>query len=252
MIAIEGATYMKKPTGAVALPCLLTAAVLFFTACSPSVILTVGNGTSGTGLFSADMSPTAENLVRRFSGNDTASGTASTGTKESQFFDRDKITLSLAHAGIKADSIDFPSRAGIAIGVSFLRLDGLLARAVTLVRDENRIEIRLTRESVNAAVATMPADTRDYLDLLMAPVFTGETMNPAEYESIIAAAYGKTLAAELKKSAFTLTVRCPAPVKNTAAGENATVAATDSSAVFTIPLATLLAMDKPITALAEW
>lgn len=215
------------------------AAMLFFTACSPSVILTVRNEGDGTARFSADMSPTAENLVRRFSGNQN-------------LFDRDKITLSLAHAGIRVDSIEFPSRTGIALGLSFLKLDGLLARAVTVAKDENRIEIRLTRESVNAAVATMPADTRDYLDLLMAPVFTGETMDSAEYESVVAAAYGKTLAAELKKSAFVLTVRCPSAVKNAAAGESATTAVIDDTAVFTIPLAALLAMDRPITVLAEW
>ncbi len=219
--------------------CLLgTTATLLFTACSPSVILTVQKEASGTALFTADMSPTAENMVRKFTGN--------------QLFDRDKITLSLAHAGIRVDSVEFSSRTGISLALSFLKLDGLPARAVTVAKNENRIEVRLTRESVNAAVAMMPADTRDYLDLLMAPVFTGETMNMIEYESIIAAAYGKTLAAELKKSSFILTIRCPSAVKNAAIGEPATAVATDSTAVFTIPLAALLAMNKPITALAEW
>lgn len=243
---------MNKPMSAAAL-CIFGAAALFLsTSCSPSLILTVRDESSGTALFTAEMTPAAENLVRRFAGNGTASGTAPAGTNGNQLFDGDKIRLSLAHAGIKTDSVSFPGRTGISLGLSFLKLDGLLSRSVTVSREERRIEIRLSRESVNAAAAVMPAETADYLALLMAPVFTGEKMDTAEYESVIAAAYGKTLADELKNSAFTLTVRCPAPVKNIAAGAPAVASSSENTAVFTIPLADLLAMDKPITALAEW
>lgn len=246
MIGPKG-EHMKKPAAWAALGILGTAAFFLFASCSPSVILTVKDEAAGTALFTADMSPTAENLVRRFSGTaDTASGSGG------GFFDKDKITLSLAHAGVKVDSISFPSRTGLAVSLSFLKLDGILSRAVILEKNAGRIELRLSRETVNAAVALMPAETMDYLDLLMAPVFTGETMDPAGYESVVGAAYGKTLAAELKKSAFTLTVRCPSAVKNAAIGKPATAAVTESTAVFTIPLAALLAMEQPITALAEW
>ncbi len=240
---------MNKQISTAAL-CLFGAAALFLsTSCSPSVILTVTEEASGTAHFTAEMTPAAENLVRRFTGN-TASAAAN--PNGNQLFDRDKIRLSLAHAGIKTETVTFPGRTGISLGVSFLKLDGLLARAVTVSKEERRIEIRLSPESVNAATAVMPPETADYLALLMAPVFTGEKMDSAEYESVIAAAYGKTLAAELKGSTFTLTVRCPAPVKNIAAGSPAVASSSENTAVFAIPLAELLAMDKPITVLAEW
>ena len=93
----------------------------------------------------------------------------------------------------------------------------------------------ISRESIKKAIEVMPASTGDYLDLLMAPVFTDEKLSAAEYEDIIASAYGKTIVAELRKSGFTLTVRCPSAVHSAKASAPGTATFSGSSAVIKIP-----------------
>ncbi len=226
--------------------CLVSmTALLFLTACSPSVVLTIKDDASGTARFNAEISPSSENLVRRFMG----SGNAGT---ETQIFDRDKIIISLARAGFKVDSLTFPTRTGIILALSFLKLDGLLNQAVVLNKDSKSIAVTLSADSVNAAIDLMPPNTKDYMDLLMAPIFTGEEMTAKEYEDLIGAAYGKTLADELKKTVFSLTVHCPEDVTDASINGGGNAATLDKTAVFTIPLSTLLAMQKTLTARAEW
>ena len=45
--------------------------------------------------------------------------------------------------------------------------------------------------------------------MLMAPLFTGDAIPPAEYEELIGAAYGKKIATELHSAEFTLIVDVP-------------------------------------------
>lgn len=224
---------------------LIISVVLLFIACSPAVVISIKPDASGTASFTAEINPTSENLVQRFSGNGGASAS-------SPIFDRDKIVGSLARAGVKVDSLTFPTRTGIALDLSFLKLDGLLNQAIVVRKDTKSMEITLSRESVNEAINLMPDDTRDYLDLLMAPIFTGEEMDPREYEELIGAAYGKTLAEELKKSVFTLTVNCPQNVSHASVGTEGLARTQGKAATFTIPLSTLLAMQSTLNAKVEW
>ena len=98
----------------------------------------------------------------------------------------------------------------------------------------------------------MPASMNDYIDLLMAPAFTGETMTQAEYIDVVRSAYGKTIAAELLKSDFTIAVHCPNTVKQAKIDEPGSSSSAGNEATFRIPLAALLAMEKPIQAKVGW
>jgi len=219
------------------------------TGCSPAVVVTIApesastasaTANAGNASFAAEISPTAETIVRRFTG---------TGTP---IFDKAEITKSLTAAGFKINTLDFPGTAGIALSLTVPELDGLLNKSISVTKANKRMNLVISRESIKTAVALMPASTSDYLDLLMAPVFTDETLSAAEYEDTIASAYGKTIVAELRKSFFTLTVRCPAPVRTAkaSAGGNATISG--NSAVIKIPLSAILTLTEPITASVEW
>jgi len=214
--------------------------------CSPSVVLTVNPDSSGRASFACEPSAAADSVIRRFTGTDSPDA------KDTPLFDKKSVTVSLAHAGLKVESLETPTKSSLAMGVSFLKLEGVLGKAVLLDRDGHRLTVKLTREILNEALDLMPASTRDYTDILMAPVFTGESMTSAEYEDTIAAAFGKTLATDLKKSVFTLAIRCPGTVIRTAASAPATAESTGTTATVKIPLSTLLSIDKPITAFAEW
>jgi hypothetical protein len=227
------------------LAAILLAAVTL-TACSPALTVTIAQSSSGKATFTAETSASADAIVRRFSGG--ASGSADA----APLFDRDKIVISLAHAGLKAESVATPSKNALSIGVSFSRLDGILGKAITLDAQAKRVTVRLTKDILSETLTLMPPDTDRYTDLLMAPVFTGETMNSAEYEETVAAAYGKTLAGDLKKSVFTLTVHCPGTVKKATATAPAKTESTGNVAVFRVPLSALLAPTDAFTAFAEW
>lgn len=227
---------------------LATATLILCAACSPALSVTVKTDASGSATFAAALSPTADSVVRRFSKTETnAKPTAAT-----PLFDRDKLVVSLAHAGIKTDSVEFPSSSSLSLGLSFPRLDGLLDKAVKLDTGNRRLTVTISRESVIAALGLMPPETANYTDLFMAPVFTGEEMDRTEYEATIGAAYGKTLAGELKQSVFTLSVHCPGAVTQAKISAPATAASSGTTAVFKIPLSALLVLETPLVASAEW
>jgi hypothetical protein len=238
-----------KRSGRLAIFALLANSILILcAACSPALSVTVKPDLSGTATFTAALSPTADSVVRRFSKTETnAKPTATT-----PLFDKNKIIVSLAHAGIKTDSVEFPSSSSLNLGVSFPKLDGLLDKAVVLESGKRKLTVTISRLSVLAALALMPPETANYTDLFMAPVFTGEEMDQNEYEATIGAAYGKTLAGELKQSIFTLTVHCPSPVTAAKINAPASATASGSTAVFKIPLSTLLVLGPSLIASAEW
>jgi hypothetical protein len=226
------------------LAALAAGCILLQVSCSPAVVVAVRPDSSGTASVSTDMSPTAENLVRRFS-----SGTE---TSTTGMYDREQISVALAQAGFRVDSLNFPTRTAFALGVSFANLKGFPATSVSVQSSPRSVRATLSRDTLAEAVSLMPAGTRDYLDLLMAPVLTGESMTASEYEDIIGAAYGKTLAAELKRSVFTLTIRCPEPITAARSEGSAQPVVNGNSAIFTLPLSTILTLEEPVTLRASW
>lgn len=228
---------------------LMAISALFLcVACSPTLSVTVKPDASGSALFAAALSPTADSVVRRFSktkSNEKLNATT-------PLFDKNKIVVSLANAGIKTDSVEFPSASSLNLGVSFPHLDGLLDKAVVLENGSRKLTATISRESVTAALAVMPPETVNYTDLFMAPAFTGEKMDRSEYEATIGAAYGKTLAGELKQSVFTLIMHCPSRVTTAKINAPASATSSGSTAVFKIPLSALLVLEQPLIASAEW
>ncbi len=230
------------------LAALALVTVFALAGCSPAVTLKI-DGTERSGAtFEASLSPTAENLVRKLAGREE---TASPGVPQS-LYDREAILVSLGNAGFRADSLEFPGRAGIRLALTLLKSDGFLGNALSVSRENKRVSIAISRDTLGRALAMMPPETRDYLDLFMAPAFTGEELTEREYREIIAAAYGKTLAGELAASSFTLTVQCPATVSRATVSAPGTVVTASNAAVFRIPLTTLLVLATPITAEANW
>lgn len=228
----------EKHTGAelLAIAAIAVMAVAL-SGCSPRATITVDGKKAA---FDADMTPTAEKTVRRFTG------------AEGSLYNKEEIRKSLAGGGIKVDSVAFPKPSSISLGLTLPEVDGLLEKAVSCSEKNRTLTLTISGESIHAALALMPRSTNEYLDLLMAPVFSGEKLTTDEYIDIIGAAYGKTLADELEKSEFTLTVRCPSPVTAVRIDTPATCASEGKQAVFRIPLASLLTMERPFSARAEW
>ena len=215
----------------------LAAAAIALSGCSPRATITVDGQKAA---FDSDMTPTAEKTVRRFTG------------ANAELFDRAKIEASLKKSGFAVDRVEFPKQSSLSIRASAPGLDGLFAGAVSYAPGGRKLTVTISRATLAAATDSLSPDMRDYVELLMAPAFTGESLGEAEYLDVIRAAYGNTLADELTKSRCVLNVECPTPPKSLVA--RAPVAATKSGtrATFAIPLPTLLALETPIVASVEW
>lgn len=228
---------------------------LALTGCSPAITLKIAPPESrDSATFEASLSPTAENLVRRMTdtGKTGATGDTTTAGSPGSLYDREAILGSIGKAGLRADTLEFPGKTGIRLGLTLLKADGFLGNALSVSKDSKKMTVTLSRETLAHAVDLMPSETRDYLDLFMAPAFTGEALTVPEYRDIIAATYGKTLAGELASSTFTLTVLCPSSPKQASITAPGTVTRTSNSAVFRVPLATILVLDTPIVAEMSW
>ena len=206
----------KKVQGKAGLLCACVAAALL-AACTSSLEARL----SGTGpaleraAFSAELSPAAERLAGAFLGQEA-------------IFEAAAIEAAF-------EAIPFPSPASVRVEgkggdklkLEFLRInlnEGIflnLTDGDTKAFDagKNSFAITLTKETIAKTVAALPAELFEYVDLLMIPVLTGESMSEDEYIALISAAYGPQAAAELAASSFALTVQCPAKVTGASARE---------------------------------
>lgn len=240
---------MKSPIPGTISIAVISLAALALTGCSPAMTLKITPSSRDAATFEASLSQTAEGIVRKFTDKET---TEPAPGPRSTIYDREAILLSLGNAGFRADTLEFPGRTGIKLALTLARSDGFLGNALVVSKAEHTARIDISRDTLARAVELMPAETREYLDLFMAPAFTGETMTEAEYREVIAAAYGKTLAAELAASSFTLTVQCPSAVTRATINAPGTVVKANNAAVFRVPLTTLLTLSSPISAEAAW
>lgn len=232
---------VKTSAFAIVAPLALVAAFSLI-GCAPTVRVHINPDGSGSGTFTGALGTASAAVIGRVTGEDSPLSAV----------DAEEITANLRAAGMIGDAKVSVSDTSLSIDYTVPSLDGLLDRAVTLDIEEKKLSLTLSRESVNEALSLMPTDTRDSLELLMAPVFTGETLSLAEYEDIMAATYGKNLADELRSSVFVLSVECPEPVRSLSIQPPGTAAKTGKTARFSIPLPVLLVMNSPVSLQVTW
>lgn len=101
----------------------------------------------------------------------------------------------------------------------------------------NELKMTLSPATIQAAVEALPEDAVLFLDLFMAPVFTGESMSQSEYLMLVASVYGDQISSELKNAKLSLSMECPSGKtikKAVSSGKEQT--ASGSKATFEIPL----------------
>jgi hypothetical protein len=235
--------------------CLVTAIIagFLFSSCSPALVVRVQapktagstaapSTTAATANFSAALTPTAEGILRRITDQ----------KDETPLFDAASLKTGFASAGMTVDSARFPAPGALELGISAPSTAAIPGKAILVNTSAKTIDISLSRASIGEILALLPPETTDYLDLLMAPVFTGEELTESEYREIIAAAYGKTLAGELEKSILTLTVYAPGTVKTASADLPATAQVKNGAAQFSVPLSVVLVLENTLTLRTTW
>jgi hypothetical protein len=102
-------------------------------------------------------------------------------------------------------------------------------------------QLLLSPETVSSFLQLMPSETQGYKDLLLAPLFTGDTSSEKDYLALIAAVYGQKLADALARSTMIVVFTAPAAIAGAESPSWVTTRNIASRTVeWTVPLSTLL------------
>ena len=116
----------------------------------------------------------------------------------------------------------------------------------------NKMTLQFSPASLQKLSADLPKDTKAYLDLFMAPAFTGEKMDRSEYKMLIASIYGEKIASELEKAQITVSLSCPKGKKISASSLPTGAKVTSSTATFDLPLMDLLTLSSARSYSISW
>lgn len=109
------------------------------------------------------------------------------------------------------------------------------------------IRFYISLDSAPALLAAISPDMVDYLGALLAPASTGEKMTKAEYIELVDMMYGSEIAKEINSSVLSLSMNLPGTVRSVSGGTFS-----GRKAIFTIPLADILVLEKPVEISASW
>lgn len=202
--------------------------VFVFTSCSPEIKLKIHPPEKQTGAeypglifpgeigFSALPTKTASQAISRFAGVPEGESLFSENSMK-EALKGSNFNLTQFSSG-QDGSIDFViSSKNLNSVFKDYRTNG--TAEIISVKQENKTgktqniaEISINPENLNTILSHFPPETRDYIDILMAPVFTGENLTKEEYVQLIKAAYGENLAGELEAGKLNLEIVIPTEI----------------------------------------
>jgi hypothetical protein len=184
---------------------LFFACVLLLAGCDTTVTVSADKKNGASFICSAAMGTAIEQTVRTVSG---AQGS-------SPLFNGSEIKKQMEAAGFQNVSASDPSPSSLSLKGYISRLaDGLPAVPGAFTYSEtpdgrHKLVFVLSARILKQAAALLPEKERSYTDLLMAPVFTGETMSKDEYLDLVSSVYGQSITEELKNSRLVIVMEAP-------------------------------------------
>jgi len=139
----------------------------------------------------------------------------------------------------KTSSLDFTAK------LRFSDSSKLFPSMFTFNKDKS-ITFLLNRKILNSFLMNIADEDREYLDLLMAPSLQEISMGNEEYIELMANAYGKKIATELKNSILTLSFEVPSKIKKIKTSPKMDYQTKETKVMFSIPLTYILVMNEPI------
>jgi hypothetical protein len=119
--------------------------------------------------------------------------------------------------------------------------------ASTNAKPSGRLVIALDLQTAPDVLALLSPDAVDYLNALMAPAVTGESITRREYLNLISTLYGKPIADEIQSASIKASLNLPGPITFIHGGS-----AEGSRADFDVPLLDLLVLDAPLFYEVSW
>lgn len=128
-------------------------------------------------------------------------------------FDTKELKDALIRSGITVKEVTAKGAMGLRLSCTVPDGHELFKDVITYDKKGLHTSVKLSPTNIALFLEMLPQESRDFIDMLMAPLFTGDKIPPAEYEELIGAAYGKKIAAELRSSELVLTVDVPYKVQ---------------------------------------
>ena len=124
-------------------------------------------------------------------------------------FNVQELKQAFSKEGISVQDIALKGALGLRLVCTVPHNHELLKGVIDYDTKGRKTALRISPENIASFLEMLPQESRDFIDMLMAPLFTGDAIPPAEYEELIGAAYGKKIATELHSAEFTLIVDVP-------------------------------------------
>ena len=211
--------------------------ILSCISCTPRANIKVTN--SNDVFLSMDICPSAntKKLLKSLSGFSSDSAFSNQEEDISNVKTEDGIEIIKLK---KTSSLDFSAK------LKFPSLSKQSYSMFTLNKEKPNITFLLDRETLNNFLMSLSNEDKEYLELLMAPSLQNAIMSDEEYLELIASAYGKKIASELKTSTLVLSFETPSKIKKINLSPKMNYETKETKVVFSIPLTYILVMNEPI------
>ena len=168
---------------------------------------------------------------------------------EENFYDKEFLSLNLEELGFSNINLETGKNADLKLSAqlkNFSQLEEENPITSLFTKNENSFEISINPDNLIDILETLPEAT-DYLDLLMAPVYTGEELTEQEYLELFATVYGESFAKDFENTNFVLQINVLNKIKNieTAKDNIASVNFEGNVANIKIPVYKLLCNQNP-------
>ena len=238
----------------IALNLILACLVFMLASCGSSLSVKAGSDKSSQVQFNMELGKVFASAFEDIAQN--------AGASDFDLFSEKEITSAFNGSDFKDVKVSVPSKTGLSVSGTVPPSDeqkavsneGSLKIANFVLCTDTSLTLVFSPESVKGLSAQLPEESREFLDLLMAPVLTDEKMDVSEYIDLLASVYGDEIASEIKNASIKVTLECPSgkTIKKTSLSTAASSKTASSKATLSIPLADFLCLDSTRVFSISW
>lgn len=224
--------------------------ILVLASCNTTINVDTKKNLSSSFNFETSVTESVESVLKAFFG---------AGANGESLFDGEEIKSSLQVAQFTVTDMQYPSETSLYLEATTPNLCTAIPGADEFIvhsseKGISTLAINLTPENIRKVVALLPAETAMYIDLLIAPVFTGEAMTKADYVDLISIAYGETMAEDLKNAFVTFEFSVPGKITKATLSNQymGNIYARDKTIKTEIPLLNLLTDLSGTSCVINW
>jgi len=179
---------------------------------------------------------------------------AAGGQQDALILDGPAIAKSISGASLKDAEAVFKNTSPSAIEgkINISNINRLFLAVPNFVKFEQgknggKCVFSIDLESGTALLGFLSFEIAAYLNVLMAPIATGEEMTKAEYIALVSSIFSKAVSDEIASSTINISVSFPGQVTSAAGGT-----IKGKTAVYEIPLLDILVLETPLAYEINW